>query len=64
MWDLLCKLVSKELFNARFPKDNTVKHIRLTHNNIEEAGSVNNTLYHLFRAEERFGILKGSRIRV
>lgn len=51
MWDLLCRLLSHELYFARFQRDARAKKEPLQHETVQaEAGSVDNRLWRFVRA--------------
>jgi hypothetical protein len=53
MWDLLCKLLSEELFFCRFQRDPQARKVTLQHDKVQaQAGSVDNSLWKFVRGSQ------------
>lgn len=56
MWDLLCKLVTNELYFARFQRDHRARMVTIRHNDVQnELSSEDNVLWKFVRAPETPG---------
>jgi hypothetical protein len=50
MWDLLCKLLTEELFSCRLQRDPQARKVTLHHDKVQaQAGSVDNSLWKFVR---------------